>query len=93
MIEIAISSDLANEHPRFMAECARRDHRLEVFDSGERVHATPEPNPAAFIGSPHPELGFYAGCARNWDPDEPCGCPICRAAARWCADEHVAGRR
>jgi hypothetical protein len=35
MIAISISSELAGEHPRFMAECAERGHRIEVFDSGE----------------------------------------------------------
>jgi hypothetical protein len=31
MIEISISS----EYPRFIAGCAERGHRVEVFDSGE----------------------------------------------------------
>ena len=35
MIEISISSEVADEHPRFMAECADRGHRVEVFDSGK----------------------------------------------------------
>jgi len=35
MIEIRISSDLAGEHPRFMAACTERGHKVEVFDSGE----------------------------------------------------------
>ena len=39
MIEIAISSELAAEHPRFMAGCAERGHQVEVFASSasERV--------------------------------------------------------
>jgi hypothetical protein len=35
MIEIRISSELAGEHSRFVAACAERGHRVEVFDSGE----------------------------------------------------------
>jgi hypothetical protein len=35
MIEISISSELADEHPRFIAASAQRGHRVEVFDSGE----------------------------------------------------------
>ena len=38
MIEISISSELAGEHPRFMAECAGRGHRAEVFESGGEMH-------------------------------------------------------
>ena len=33
MIEIAISSELAGEHPRFLTECLERGHRVEVFES------------------------------------------------------------
>lgn len=33
MIEISISSELAAEHPRFVAECLERGHRIEVFES------------------------------------------------------------
>lgn len=33
MIEIAISGELANESPPFMAGCAQRGHRVEVFES------------------------------------------------------------
>jgi hypothetical protein len=33
MIEIAISSELAAEHPRFMTECLERDRQVEVFES------------------------------------------------------------
>ena len=32
VIEISISRDLAAEHPQFMAACAQRRLRLEVFD-------------------------------------------------------------
>jgi hypothetical protein len=32
VIEISISSELAAEHPRFMAECLQRGLRLDVFD-------------------------------------------------------------
>ena len=38
MIEISISSELAGEHSRFMAECAGRGHRVEVFESGGEMH-------------------------------------------------------
>ncbi len=31
MIEISISSELAAAHPGFMAGCAERGHRMEVF--------------------------------------------------------------
>ena len=31
MLEISISSEMAAEHPRFMAECLERGHRVEVF--------------------------------------------------------------
>jgi len=40
MIEISISRELADEHRGFMAGCAERGHRVEVFDdarSGERA--------------------------------------------------------
>ena len=33
MLEISISSEMAAEHPRFMAECSERGHRVEVFAS------------------------------------------------------------
>ena len=33
MLEISISSEMAAEHPRFMAECLERGHRVEVFAS------------------------------------------------------------
>jgi hypothetical protein len=33
MIEIAISSELAAEHPRFMSACLERGHQIEVFES------------------------------------------------------------
>ena len=33
MLQISISSDLAAEHPRFMAECAERGRAVEVFDA------------------------------------------------------------
>lgn len=33
MLEISISSEMAAEHPRFMAECVERGHRVEVFAS------------------------------------------------------------
>jgi hypothetical protein len=38
MIEISISSEMAAEHSRFMAECAERGHRVEVFESGGEAH-------------------------------------------------------
>ena len=37
MIEIAISSELAPERPRFMAECLERGHQVEVFESSTEV--------------------------------------------------------
>jgi hypothetical protein len=40
MIEITISSELAADHPEFMAGCAERGHQVEVFDdaqSGEKA--------------------------------------------------------
>ena len=37
MIEIAISGELAAEHPRFMTECLERGHQVEVFESSARV--------------------------------------------------------
>ena len=33
MLEISISNEMAAEHPRFMAECVERGHRVEVFAS------------------------------------------------------------
>ena len=36
MIEISISSELAAEHPRFMAECLQRGRHLTVFASVEK---------------------------------------------------------
>ena len=36
MLEISISSEMAAEHPRFMAECLERGHRVEVFGEAER---------------------------------------------------------
>ncbi len=38
MIEISVSSEMAAEHSRFMAECAERGHRVEVFESGGEAH-------------------------------------------------------
>ena len=49
MLQISISSTLANEHPRFMAECAERDRQVEVFDharSGEEMNAMPVATPS-----------------------------------------------
>ena len=90
MIEIAISSELAAAHPNFVAGCARRGLRVEVFaDSGERGESPGAPTPdadrvadAAYVGRPHPVTGYYAECtgAFSTDPDEFCGCPICQAA-------------
>jgi len=40
MIEISISSELAAEHPRFMAGCAERGHQVNVFEAGETVPET-----------------------------------------------------
>jgi hypothetical protein len=37
MIGIAISSELAAEHPRFMTECLERGRQVEVFESSARV--------------------------------------------------------
>ena len=39
MIEIAIGSELAAEHPRFSTECLERGHRVEVFESSARLSA------------------------------------------------------
>jgi len=33
MLEISISSEMAAEHPSFMAECLERGHRVEVLAS------------------------------------------------------------
>ena len=33
MLQISISSEIAAEHPRFMAECSERGRRVEVFAS------------------------------------------------------------
>ena len=35
MIEISISRELADEHPGFVAGCAERGHRVEVFAGHE----------------------------------------------------------
>ena len=43
MIEISISRELADAHPRFMATCAQRGHAISVFDSdglAARSHET-----------------------------------------------------
>ena len=43
MIEISISRELADAHPRFMATCAQRGHAISVFDSDSpaaRSHET-----------------------------------------------------
>ena len=37
MIEISISRELADAHPRFMATCAQRGHAISVFDSDRRA--------------------------------------------------------
>ena len=37
MIEIAISSELATEHERFISECLERGHQVEVFESSGGV--------------------------------------------------------
>jgi hypothetical protein len=42
MLSISISSKLACEHARFMAGCAERGHRVEVFESSP----TPRERPA-----------------------------------------------
>ena len=33
MLEISISSELANAHPGFMAGCAKRGHEVEMFEN------------------------------------------------------------
>jgi hypothetical protein len=38
MLEISISSEMAAEHPRFVAECLERGHRVEVFASCAETH-------------------------------------------------------
>ena len=58
MIEISISSELAADHPEFMAGCAERGQQVQVFEnarSGER--AAPRASfapPAARAGSQAP---------------------------------------
>jgi len=37
MIEIAISSELAAEHSRFVTACLDRGHQVEVFESSAGV--------------------------------------------------------
>ena len=43
MLQISISSELAAEHPRFMAECAGRGHTVEVFEAGENIEQAKVP--------------------------------------------------
>jgi hypothetical protein len=62
MIEISISSELATEHPGFMAGCTERGHQVQVFGtSPERPESdtaeTRGPDDtadAACIGQPSP---------------------------------------
>ncbi len=42
MLTIAMSDDLAGEHPAFMAACVDRGHRVEVFDSAQNARRTVE---------------------------------------------------
>jgi hypothetical protein len=42
VLKISISSELADAHPRFMAGCAERGHRVEVFESGGSSEAPRE---------------------------------------------------
>ena len=46
MIEIAISHELAEEHPSFMAECAEQGLEVDVFDR-HRDHRPAGPRPRA----------------------------------------------
>ena len=50
MLEISISSEMAAEHPRFMAECAARGRTVEVFGEAER-------NANEKLGVRHPPEG------------------------------------
>jgi hypothetical protein len=49
---------------------------------------------AAHIGRPTRAGVFYAACSRDY-AEQPCGCPICQAAARRCEhsgeDDSAAG--
>jgi hypothetical protein len=51
MIEIAISSELAAEHPRFVTACVERGHQVEVFESSAAVsERAPVADPEASRG-------------------------------------------
>ena len=55
MLTIAISSDLAAEHPAFMAAIAQRGHTVNVFDAAGRVdHARAASNEDGERRSPIP---------------------------------------
>jgi len=47
MIEISVSRELADAHPGFMAGCAEREHRVDVFDTdGPDARPLEEPGTA-----------------------------------------------
>ena len=52
MIEIAISSELAAEHPAFMTGCAERGHQVDVFDTGAPGDPTCEQDPQTNVDAP-----------------------------------------
>jgi hypothetical protein len=62
MIEISVSRELAAEHPGFLAGCAERGHRVEVFgtsreqpESGAARTRGPDDMPDAYcIGQRSP---------------------------------------
>jgi hypothetical protein len=58
MIKISISNELAAEHPEFMAGCAERGHRVEVFG---------EATAGSTVGDGRPDgVGLKADEARAW---------------------------
>jgi hypothetical protein len=56
MLQISISSELAAEHPRFVAECAGRGHTIEVF--GPHAENSQAPAEGTGTGAPPERSGL-----------------------------------
>ena len=50
MLNISISSELADAHPRFMVGCSERGHRVEVLENSQSVGEEGRAMPVAAPG-------------------------------------------
>jgi hypothetical protein len=66
VIEISISRDLAAEHPQFMAACAQRGLRLDVFDGADASREARVVGASAGIGPQSPAGGRDAIHEGSW---------------------------